>query len=75
MPLTKRKISVSVDEDLVAELETGKESLSAQVNEALREKVERSHRRRLLGEFLDELDGRLGPPDEALVRKYMRMFE
>ena len=75
MPLTKRKISVSVDEDLVAELETGKESLSAQVNEALRERVERSRRRRLLGELLDELDGRLGPPDEALVQKYMRLFE
>ncbi len=75
MPLTKRKISVSVDEDLVAELETGKESLSAQVNLALREKLERSRQRRRLGEFLDELDGRLGPADEALVQKYMRLFE
>ncbi len=75
MPLTKRKISVSVDEDLVAELNTAKESLSAQVNAALREKLERSRRQRLLGEFLDELDGRLGPPDEALVQKYMRLFE
>ncbi len=75
MPLTKRKISVSVDEDLVTELETGEESLSAQVNEALRERVERSRRQRLLGEFLDELDGRLGPPDEALVQKYVRLFE
>ncbi len=74
MPLTKRKISVSVDEDLVAELETGKESLSAQVNAALRERVERSRHQRLLGNFLDELDGRLGPPDEALVQKYMRLF-
>ncbi len=75
MALTKRKISVSVDEDLVAELETGKESLSAQVNAALREKLEQSRRRRQLGEFLNELDERLGPPNEALVIKYMRLFE
>ncbi len=59
----------------MAELETGKESLSAQVNTALRENLERRRRRRLLGEFLDELDGRLGPPDEGLVQKYMRLFE
>ena len=64
----------AVDEDLMVELETGKESLSAQVNAALREKLERS-RRRLLGELLDELDGRLGPPDEGLVQKYMKLFE
>lgn len=37
MPVTKRKISVSVDQDLVEALESGEGTLSAQVNEAVRE--------------------------------------
>jgi post-segregation antitoxin (ccd killing protein) len=74
MTAAKRKVSVSLDEDLVAELEAGDEALSAQVNDAIRSEVERRRRNRLLGEMLDALDAELGPVDEALVAKYGRLL-
>ena len=66
----KRKVSVSLDEDLVAELEAADEALSGQVNEAIRAEVERRRRNRLLTDMLDALDAEHGPVDEALVAKY-----
>ena len=74
MTVAKRKVSVSLDEDLVAELETGDEALSAQVNEAIRSEVERRRRNRLLGEMLDALDAALGPVDEAIIAKYEQLL-
>lgn len=74
MTTTKRKISVSLDEDLVAELEAGDEALSAQVNEAIRSELTQRRRSRLLRQMLDELDQVAGPPDEALVSKYMDLL-
>lgn len=74
MTSTKRKVSVSLDEDLVAELEAGDEALSTQVNEAIRAELSRRRRQRHLGEFLDGLDAEHGPPDEALVRKYVDLL-
>jgi post-segregation antitoxin (ccd killing protein) len=70
----KRKVSVSLDEDLVAELETADEALSAQVNEAIRVEVERRKRNRLLTDLLDSLDAAYGPVDEALVAKYTELL-
>ncbi len=75
MPLTKRKISVSLDEELVAELEAVGLSLSAQVNAAVRAELERSRRNRRLNELLDQLDVEQGPVDESLVDKYVRLLE
>lgn len=75
MPLPKRKLSVSLDEDLVAELEREQQGLSAQVNAAVRTELERRRRHRLLTEFLDQLDAEHGPVDEALVEKYTRLLE
>ncbi len=66
----KRKVSVSLDEDLVAELEAGGEALSAQVNEAIRAEVERRRRHRFLDEMLTELEGKHAPVNEGLVKKY-----
>ena len=74
MTVAKRKISVSLDEDLVAELEAGAQSLSAQVNAVLREEFEHRRRQRLLTELLDQLDAEEGPVDEALIEKYARLF-
>src|ERR1700761_1928573 len=71
---TKRKVSVSLDEDLVAELEAADEALSGQVNEAIRAEIERRRRNRLLTEMLDSLDARHGPVDEALVAKYTELL-
>jgi antitoxin CcdA len=70
MTTTKRKVSVSLDEDLVAELEAGDAALSAQINEAVRSELERRRHHRLLTELLDQLDATHGPPDEELVRTY-----
>lgn len=74
MTMPKRKVSVSLDEDLVAELETADEALSAQVNEAIRIEVERRRRNRLLASLLDSLDAQYGPVDEALVSKYLELL-
>lgn len=70
----KRKVSVSLDEDLVAELEAADEALSGQVNEAIRAEVERRRRNRLLTDMLDALDAEHGPVDEALVAKYTELL-
>jgi antitoxin CcdA len=70
----KRKVSVSLDEDLVAELEAADEALSGQVNEAIRAVVERRRRNRLLTGRLDSLDAEYGPIDEALVAKYTELL-
>jgi post-segregation antitoxin (ccd killing protein) len=70
----KRKVSVSLDEDLVAELEAADEALSGQVNEAIRAEIERRRRNRLLTEMLDSLDAEYGPVDEALIAKYTELL-
>jgi antitoxin CcdA len=74
MTTPKRKVSVSLDEDLVAELESGGATLSAQVNDAIRNELEARRRHRLLGELLDALEVEHGRPDEALVRKYEELL-
>lgn len=66
----KRKISISLDADVVDELGAEGPSLSAQVNAALRDELERRQRGRLLDALLDELDALHGAVDPALVRKY-----
>jgi post-segregation antitoxin (ccd killing protein) len=71
---TKRKVSVSLDEDLVEELEIGGEGLSAQVNDAIRAELERRRRQRLLGEMLDAFEAAHGAVNEKLVRKYMDLL-
>ena len=74
MTTTKRKVSVSLDEDLVAELEAGGEAVSAQVNEAIRAELSRRRRHRLLDEMLTELEATHGPANERLVQKYMDLL-
>ena len=74
MSTAKRKVSVSLDEDLVKELEREDQGLSAQVNLALRAELERRRRNRLLVELLDQLDAEHGPVNEALVEKYVGLL-
>jgi post-segregation antitoxin (ccd killing protein) len=74
MATAKRKVSVSLDEDLVEELEREEQGLSAQVNLALRAELERRRRNRLLVELLDQLDAEHGPVDESLVEKYAELL-
>jgi post-segregation antitoxin (ccd killing protein) len=74
MSVTKRKVSVSLDEDLVDELKREDEGLSAQVNAAVIAELERRRRNRLLVELLDQLDAERGPVDESLVEKYVGLL-
>lgn len=73
--MAKRKVSVSLDEDLVEELEREDLALSAQVNLALRAELERRRRNRLLSELLDQLDAEHGPVDESLIQKYVELLQ
>jgi uncharacterized protein (DUF4415 family) len=78
-PQAKRKVSVTIDADLVAAIEADDSTtLSAEVNAALRAAVEKRMRNKALGEFLDRLDAERGPlntpEDEAEIRRYMIML-
>jgi post-segregation antitoxin (ccd killing protein) len=74
----KRKVSVTLDADLVAEVEGSGENLSAQVNAALRDELARRRRHRALGELLDRLAAEDGPldtaEDEAEIARFMRLL-
>lgn len=73
----KRKISVSLDEDLVASLETSDEPLSVQVNEAVRSEVERRRHQEALERFCDQYVAENGPwsdEDEAEIQRIMRLL-
>jgi post-segregation antitoxin (ccd killing protein) len=74
MTLAKRKVSVSLDEDLVEELEREDQGLSAQVNVAVRAELDRRRRQRLLVELLDQLDAEHGSVDESLIEKYTELL-
>ena len=74
----KRKVSLSLDEDLVALFEGGGEALSTQVNQALRTEVERRRRQQALAVLLQRLDELHGPlnsaEDEAEIARLMRLL-
>lgn len=78
MTTTKRKLSLSLDDDLVAELETNVEALSAQVNEAIRHEVVRRRRQRALVDLLAHLEAEAGPldssEDEIEIARFMRLL-
>lgn len=73
----KRKISLSLDADIVEELERDG-SLSAQVNAALRVELERRHRQAALGALLDRLDREDGPldtpEDAAAIERFKELL-
>lgn len=74
MTTTKRKVSVSLDEDLVAELEAGGDAVSSQVNDAVRLELDRRRRHRLLAQMLDGLDADNGLVDEDLVAHFVELL-
>jgi post-segregation antitoxin (ccd killing protein) len=74
MTQPKRKVSISLDEDLVEELEREEQGLSAQINMAVRIELEHHRRQRLLVELLDQLDAEHGPVDESLIEKYIGLL-
>lgn len=69
---------MTIDAELVAEVEAAGESLSAQVNQALREELARRRRHRALVDLLARLDAEHGPldstDDEAEIARFMRLL-
>lgn len=68
---------MSLDEDLVASLETSGEPLSVQVNEAVRAEVERRRHQEALERFCDQYIEENGPwsdEDEAEIQRIMRLL-
>lgn len=64
--MAKRKITVTVDEDVVEQVKLlGAESLSAVVNDALAAHIERLARRAALRELLESWEEQFGPVPEA----------
>ena len=78
MTTTKRKVSLSLDEELVAALESDVEGLSSQVNEAVRAEIDRRRQRQALATLLARLDEQDGPlataNDEAEIARFMRLL-
>lgn len=75
----KRKVSLTLDADLVAALEAeGGTTLSAEVNSALRAEFARRKRQQALRNLLDHLAAERGdldtPEDEAEIARYMRLL-
>lgn len=61
--MKKRRVTLSLDEDVVEALEAiGGRSMSAVANDALREALELEAHRRALLRWLDELNERYGAP-------------
>ncbi|HXB48758.1 MAG TPA: type II toxin-antitoxin system CcdA family antitoxin [Streptosporangiaceae bacterium] len=78
-PPAKRKVSITLDEDLVAALEAdGSTTLSAEVNSALRAEFTRRKRQQALADLLDHLADERGeldtPEDQAEIARYMRLL-
>ena len=76
---SKRKVSVTLDADLVAAMEAdGSTTISAELNSALRAEFTRRKRQQALADLLDHLAeerGRLDTPDdEAEIARYMRLL-
>ena len=75
----KRKVSVTLDADLVAAMEAdGSTTLSAEVNSALRAEFTRRKRQQALVDLLDHLADERGelhtPEDQAEITRYMRLL-
>jgi post-segregation antitoxin (ccd killing protein) len=76
--VAKRKVSVTLDAELVEAVEAEGENLSARVNRALRGDLERRRRQRALGALLDRLAEEQGPldrpEDEAEIARFARLL-
>lgn len=72
MTIPKVKKTVSLDADLVAAV--GEGNLSAEVNEALRRRVDTVRREAALAGYLDRMAAAEGPVDEGEVIDFMRLL-
>lgn len=74
MASPKRKVTITIDADLVEEMERADEPVSVQVNRAVSESIAFRRQNRLLCEMLDGFDVDLGPVDPALLDKYRELM-
>jgi hypothetical protein len=74
--MAKRKVTVTVDEDLVESVQRlGAESLSSVVNAALAAEVDRRARAAALERMLEEWDEALGPVDDDAAEAARAAFD
>ena len=74
---SKRKLSVTLDAELVDALEADAAAVSVQVNDAVRAEVERRRRQRGLERFCDQVVDETGPwtaADEAEIARIMGLL-
>jgi post-segregation antitoxin (ccd killing protein) len=75
----KRKVGVTLDADLVSEIEAEGENLSARVNTALRNELAARRRHRALAELLDRLATERGgldsDEDQQAIHQFMRLLD
>lgn len=74
MAVTKKKITVTIDQQLVDEMELHDEPISVQVNAAIETAMQGRRRRRNLLRFLDELDAEFGASDPADLAEFRELF-
>lgn len=77
MAIAKRKLSVSLDADLVTALEDDDEPVSVQVNQAVRAELDRRRHQRALVRFCDRYVEENGPwteKDEAEIARIMQLL-
>lgn len=78
MAVQKKKISVTIDADLVAALEEMGSNVSSTINQALRAEVERRRQQEGLKELVEYLQGIHGPmdspEDEAEIQRLMSLL-
>ncbi|MGH8907254.1 MAG: type II toxin-antitoxin system CcdA family antitoxin [Egibacteraceae bacterium] len=74
--MAKRKITVTVDEEVVEQARLlGMDNFSAVVNEALTAHVERLARGAALDELLDDWERKFGPVSEAAAAEARAAFD
>jgi hypothetical protein len=75
--MAMRKISISVPADVVeaARAEAGDEGLSAFVTKSLRRQLAEKQRPAAMDAYLDEMDARYGPLDEAEIQEAMERLK
>lgn len=77
MATPKRKLSVSLDEDLVEALDADGSPVSVQVNDAVRSEIGRRRRLQALARFCDEVVAQTGgwtEEDEVEIARIMRLL-
>ena len=76
MSMAKRKITVTVDEELVERAKRlGGQNVSAVVNQALGEHVERLERHEAMTRMIDDWDRELGPTSPASQARAKAAFD